>query len=348
LRDVALLTLEGERRPAGAPPAPIRVPVPRHAVEQLNRLLGVRAPFASLAEFRTALDDLREQPTETTRELRTAHVGVQGVFLALGVAWMFAFSGLFGCFDLLSTHLEIEWGRNALAVLDIPAIADGGLKPIIQRYNADGQLRDRLRRRLDEDIAYLDRRLLGANMAERMTYNVLTQSDTSDADDSATGTKVAEISESAFVVAVARASEPFARPQRRWSVRGDDQRPDDVNSPVPVFIILVLIPAIWVVWAFATRGGLALPFMGLALVRADGRKAARWQCAWRAFLVWLPVVVPLWACIWVKATAPELRFVHTGLWWLAVAVLLAEVILAVLRPWRAFHDRLAGTFVVPL
>jgi hypothetical protein len=348
LRQVAVLTVEGERRPPGAPPASIRAPVPRHAVELLDRLLGVRSPFGSLAEFRAALGELREQPTETTRELRTAHVGVQGFFLALGVAWMLVISGLFGWFDLKYTRMAIEWDKKALTALDDPVIGGGGLKPVIHSYNADGQLRDRLQRQLQDDNAYLARRLQSVNAAERMIYNLSAEADSPATDEGADAPTVYEISEATFKLAATRATAQDARTQGWWSVRGNAQRLGDAFSPVVNFVLLAIVPAIWVLWAFVTRGGLALPLMGLALVRADGRKAARWQCAWRAFLVWLPVVVPLWACVQVKVAAPELRYVHSGLWWLAVAVLLGEVILAVLRPWRALHDRLAGTYVVPL
>ena len=36
---------------------------------------------------------------------------------------------------------------------------------------------------------------------------------------------------------------------------------------------------VWTLWAFLWRGGLSYRWTGLSLVRADGRKAARWQCA---------------------------------------------------------------------
>ena len=51
--------------------------------------------------------------------------------------------------------------------------------------------------------------------------------------------------------------------------------------------MVVAIPACWVLWAFASRGGLSLPLAGIALVRNDGRRASRLACGWRAFLVWV-------------------------------------------------------------
>ncbi len=134
--------------------------------------------------------------------------------------------------------------------------------------------------------------------------------------------------------------------RRRSTTRGFhlETRPDFV----PAAAVIALWPAVWVVWSFLSRGGLTLSLMGLALVRGDGRRAARWQCAGRALLVWAPVVAPLLLCVWVKVYAPWLRLIHSGLWWLAVAVLVGEVVVAIQRPRHAPHDRLLGTYVVPL
>jgi hypothetical protein len=65
-------------------------------------------------------------------------------------------------------------------------------------------------------------------------------------------------------------------------------------------------------------------------------------------LVWAPVVALLFACIWVKANAPGRVHLQAGLWWGAVALVLGYVVLAIWRPQRALHDRLAGTYLVPL
>ncbi len=54
--------------------------------------------------------------------------------------------------------------------------------------------------------------------------------------------------------------------------------------------LILFWPLLWVLWAGLTRGGASLRFAGIQLVQADGRRAARWRCAWRALLIWLPVV----------------------------------------------------------
>jgi uncharacterized RDD family membrane protein YckC len=104
---------------------------------------------------------------------------------------------------------------------------------------------------------------------------------------------------------------------------------------------------LWVVWAFVTRGGLTLRMMGLNLVRADGRKASRWQCAWRAAIVWAPVVVLLALAVCAEVLLPRQAWMHTLLWSGAVLLLAGDFLLAWCYPRRSWHDRLVGTYLVP-
>jgi hypothetical protein len=107
------------------------------------------------------------------------------------------------------------------------------------------------------------------------------------------------------------------------------------------------------------RGGLTLRMTGICLVRADGRKAARWQCAWRAFLFWLPLLVLLMASIaldyWFWSTGEPrpsgvlawLPWLSTVVWWAALLLLPLYAVLAIRSPMQSLHDRFAGTFLVP-
>jgi apolipoprotein N-acyltransferase len=99
--------------------------------------------------------------------------------------------------------------------------------------------------------------------------------------------------------------------------------------------------------AFALRGGAAMTLAGVALVRADGRPATRRQCAWRAFLVWLPITLLLAAAVWVQVTAPHRVLLPTVLILAAVALLPVYVVVAMAYPDRPPQDRLAGTYLVP-
>jgi hypothetical protein len=114
---------------------------------------------------------------------------------------------------------------------------------------------------------------------------------------------------------------------------------------------------VWVIWAFLWRGGLCFRWLGLALARSDGRKAARWQCALRTFLVWTPLatlwLLSLWLEIWYWSENPLgnpdswIPWITWVMWWAGLALLPIYAALAILFPRRCVHDWIAGTYVVP-
>jgi hypothetical protein len=271
---------------------------------------------------------------------------VQAIFLAVGVAWMLLFSGLFGLLELTFTRLQTEQGATALAVLRDPAVPADEARRALRLYDGDGRLIERLDSQLTEDRDALARRLQGANRVELFLYNLGQQflPTPAEAKEFFDANDLAEAAERVTPAPEGPGSSPLPS---RPAFAAQDFRTLFHEIGTGVWVVLLFWPALWVTWAFLTRGGLTLSLTGLALVRIDGRKAPRWRCGWRALLVWAPVVAPLAACIWVKVYAPQLRLVHTGLWWLAVAVLVSAVVLAVRRPQQAPHDRLAGTCLVP-
>jgi hypothetical protein len=142
-------------------------------------------------------------------------------------------------------------------------------------------------------------------------------------------------------------------------------RPYDPTGPVGAFLLLHDVelhefsPAtfvcafagcfvsFWVVWAFLFRGGYAFWRGGIALRRADGRKASRWQCAYRTLLVWAPVTGLLCLANGVAGLYPGLPWLYFGIWGLGVALLLVCAGLALWSPTQGLHDRLAGVHLVP-
>jgi hypothetical protein len=108
-----------------------------------------------------------------------------------------------------------------------------------------------------------------------------------------------------------------------------------------------IVGGILIGWSFVARGGISFPFAGLALVRSDGRKAARWQCAIRAIVIWVPPLVLLSLCICVRAWSPQLLLLHNSLWFSAVLWLVGYAVIGILYPGRGPQDRLSGVWVVP-
>jgi hypothetical protein len=142
-----------------------------------------------------------------------------------------------------------------------------------------------------------------------------------------------------------------------------ESAPNPRKDPEPLYaavlISLFTWPVLWVIWAFLTRGGLSHRILGLSLVRSDGRRASRLRCAWRALLVWAPVTALLalstglevwhWAN-WTLDDPTRYQWVYwlaVLLWWAALILLGAFLVMALWSPSRSLHDRLAGTWLVP-
>lgn len=123
--------------------------------------------------------------------------------------------------------------------------------------------------------------------------------------------------------------------------------PGTSEDEVAAYVAVASCTLFWVVWAFLFRGGYAYFRGGIALRRADGRKATRLQCAYRALLVWAPVGALFVLANGVAHYRPDLPVVYFGIWGFGVAALIAFAVLAIVFPTRAPHDRLAGTYLVP-
>jgi hypothetical protein len=118
---------------------------------------------------------------------------------------------------------------------------------------------------------------------------------------------------------------------------------------------LAALAALWVFWAFLFRGGLTFRMMGISVARSDGRTASRLRCAWRAFLVWAPVVVLYGLVVYAVSLAgtgednpPESSVVALAFGFLGVLGLGSlYLVLALVFPRRGPHDWAADTYLVP-
>ncbi len=112
------------------------------------------------------------------------------------------------------------------------------------------------------------------------------------------------------------------------------------------FIILIIV------WTFLTRQGISLPLSKITLVDAAGRRAPRWRCAARIALFWLPwlALIGLSEINW-RTTLAALGWAAPLLNWAVPIALLGLAVVYIISlfwsPARSFHDRLAGTFLVP-
>src|SRR5262249_14741304 len=133
----------------------------------------------------------------------------------------------------------------------------------------------------------------------------------------------------------------------------DDSKRGRADTPwsgefAGVWAVLVLVPLGWAVMAALLRGGVSMALTGIAVVRADGRRAYRRQCALRAAVVWLPVVGLLAGSVWLQTNHFEYPLLYVGLWLAAAVLLPVYVVIALRDPDRPPQDRIAGTYLVPV
>jgi hypothetical protein len=348
LRQAAVLVVEGRPRPPGATGL-ARAPLPEHAARLLLPLLGGARPYSRVKQVQAALAAGRGRPQEVTRPRRLAHLAVQALFLTPGLVLMI----VGGCVhtvvppialgvasqeqEAVRRDLEQETWREfvAGAVRPDPASRLGALAQLDADLRLGRGLDDRLRR--DERERQALRRSLSRPAREYSAF----------------------IEQQIHAVVRAGAEEPSGKPGPRRIVRFHARweaslRPAFDFRPLAVFaaVAIVLPPVGWALWAFAVRGGLSFRVLGLLLVGADGRPAARWRCAWRALLVWaVPVALVLAAIgldVWDRTGSRTwVPWASFFCWWAPGVLLLAYAALALCHPARAPHDRLAGTWLVP-
>jgi hypothetical protein len=145
---------------------------------------------------------------------------------------------------------------------------------------------------------------------------------------------------------------PAARAVARWAGERDASRGRDAspfaNPGAEVLAVFAGLAAPTLLLAALFRGGLAFALAGIALVRSDGRRAARWQCALRAALVWGPVAGLLFGSAALQVYEPLRPLLAAGLCLAAVALLPVYAVLALRDPTHPPQDRLLGTYLVPV
>jgi hypothetical protein len=356
LGDVAVLALEGRPRPPVAALSPVRAPLPRHAARLLDRLIGCAKPYRNLRTFQAGLAETADQPTAVTRGRRLAHLAVQAAFLYFGLCagWgTAAFAPLGATFGLTMMIKEGEQTQRelrALAARDAVAAlhADPFTRAVaLGQLDQDLRLDAELSRGLEQQRGERDARLQALSWIGRECVRLVE--------------KVVADSE-----AQVAANRPALRPSDAADVRARARTlpvmkttSPDVAHGIAVFATWMLLPwpVLWVVWAFAWRGGVAFRIFGLSLVRGDGRPARRLLAAWRALLIWAPVAGLSLASVWLEArywsewtagASPVwLLWLASLAWWAAMALFPVNAILALWSPERSLYDRLAGTHLVP-
>lgn len=336
IRQAATLMLEGsprmeplsDRKGSG-----IRAPVPPHAAPMIARLFAPGGT-ACLGELQAALHATHALAPEITPAIRTAHLGIQAALLSLGLLLMFGLAALVGMFLLITTEQWEHIAETTLADLRNPEKHEQlrllqGAAAAIDNPRAIRRI-EGLRERQHTEAADRRASLLAVQ-------RLLLRSSDRAGDNTAMDPSSLLAAEREVLI---------------WSAAHEKSLEGLGESPSrflvePIWFILLGIPLVWVLAAGALRGGLSMMIAGIAVVRADGQRATRRQCAIRAAAVWLPVAALLCASVWLQMYHWRHAILYAGLWLVALGLLPVYIAIALRNPARPPQDRIAGTYLVP-
>jgi hypothetical protein len=114
-----------------------------------------------------------------------------------------------------------------------------------------------------------------------------------------------------------------------------------------MLVVIWLYPLGCAAWAFGFRGGVSLNFFGVHVRRVAGGRPARWQYALRVLGLFAPTFVAISLAMILATAFPALPALWGVFWVLGVLLLVVQLVLILVYPARAPHDRLAGTVLVP-
>ena len=370
LRQTAVLMLEGMPRLPSARPGPLRAPVPRYATEPLARLTRAQRPYARVQDFLAAMQEVRHRPPAVSRTRRGIALVLQGLLLALGVGCMLAISLNITYLAFVATYqfpgfvgevaledLDQIIGRESAALLADSDPLDAPAR--VAQLNEDL----RLRAQLKDDLKYIKERrevVLGSSSSAIRRLFAAMEKPMKDWVRSTAHLVNRPTQFENLPIEIApdlrrnatNVHRALTEHRESWN-RVTLEEAFQGAAPVLVW------PVLWLFWAGLTRGGVCLPLVGVALVQKDGRRAARWRCIVRSFLVWLPFVgllvasllLDLWRISAVTLTNTAelevLAWLAWSTWWLALVWLPVHLVLCLGWPNRGWHDWLAGTYLVP-
>lgn len=138
-------------------------------------------------------------------------------------------------------------------------------------------------------------------------------------------------------------------------------------STLVIALTALLVWVLPAITAFVFRGGPAFWLTRIEVLRADGRRAGRWRCAWRNFVAWAAIMLPYAMMGVLVARLPQFNAATSdgqatfhpedaSTWIFLGGVCFAELLgalsclgalYALAQPRRGWQDVLAGTYLMP-
>ncbi|MFN0006933.1 MAG: protein kinase domain-containing protein [Planctomycetota bacterium] len=321
-------------REAGAREVRLPPDLPLHAEPAARRLLGLDAPFDSVADARHALAQSANRPQGLSWKIR----GIQ-MLLGSGI-WI-----VFCCISIFSTRLLVIPQARAVMESQVLLIELGSGRRMVGE--------DFEREPLTPTGPELDekgleaRSILVAQILEKqqpfgqgvsLKLSPKEQELVAQNREEHAGATQAQIAAARAQVASERSAEDdLGKFKQLRILRGAH------------FVIPFVFASAWsigsVLAAFLLRGGLSLLVVSLALRDAAGRRAGRLRCAWRAILTALPLLGVYFIPFPLAMNQhPGAAAIALGV---AAVVHLALIAVSLRTPARGWQDRLAGTRLVP-
>lgn len=345
LRQSAALMLEGQARSDAGPPH-FRAPMPIFARHVFDLLLDKANP-PTIAAFGKELKHLNDRPQEISRARRFVHAAAAaasslGFFILLFIVLQL------GPIFILATGMVFEEDNNAKLdehskiQLDVAAVQPSPFVRLagVQIYQAEQQLLNERHQQSRRQQQWL---------SDRQKWSFVPTGPVVRLQQKNTRSNIGNFGQQ--------------RPRRietYWHTSPRDHVRDLSPAPKVFWIVSAIAAALWIGWSFAIRGGISTRLLGLDLVRNDGRRAARWQYAVRALLFWAPQILMLAGALaldalywyhWFESGWRDsyrwLVWLSWPMWWLGALMIPLGIGITVWKPERGWHDRIAGTWVVP-
>ncbi len=331
VRQVATLTLEGTPRVSGAR---VRAPVPPHAAPILEKLFAPTG-YRSLSELHADLNETHAHTPEVTASVRTAQLGIQAGVLAFGLFLMFFVAAIPAVLLAKVAEHRAEAAEQTLLALSDPAVRsewerDPEFEAALRNLPQTRQRIERLHRRKQHEAEERRRELLSFQRFALLNFEEGIEGEENAQRD-------AELERDVLLWAAADPRSVLGRKQSPWEFES-----------MLLWIPVLIVPLIWIMVSAVMRGGVSMALTGVTLVRADGRSATRRRCALRTALVWAPITLLLTLSLWLQVEHPAWALAYVSLWLIAAVLVPVYIAVALWRPDRPPHDRILGTYLVPI
>ncbi len=334
IREMTTLLLEGTPRRYGQA---VQAPLPPKASAIVNRLFVDESAYSDVAELHCELADSHAYEPVVTRKLRTTHLGIATLLLALPILIMFVYSAMISYIAATISWTSLQATHAVRVGLDQPAVlkswqADHRLRePLDPQHLAN--TRQHLQQIMTERDAEIAREISWLSRPERYMFSRTQMLDDPQQMDPG---QLTPVEVEAVISQITEPEENAAFSSMRYSLLS-----------VAAFVCFVFL-SIFAACAFLFRGGVAYLLANVALVRGDGRPAGRFRCMIREIALWMPFVTVLLVTAFIQVQWPAWLLGRTIAIACAVAVLVMYAAIGFRHPVRGPLDRIIGTYRVPV